>query len=105
MPTTVSTMYIAGLEREHDTLERMHDKLRAAVGGQTDEPEHLLDVLIAAWEEVHREAKVSREAIDAAMGAIRDADFSKAHSTLFEARYPKPKRSAGSPSSDLPKEA
>jgi len=38
-------------------LDRMAEKLRATVGGQTDDPEHLLDVLIAAWEEMHREAK------------------------------------------------
>jgi hypothetical protein len=36
-------------------LVRMHQKLRDTVGGQTDDPEHLLDVLIAAWEEMHRE--------------------------------------------------
>jgi hypothetical protein len=47
--------------------ERMAARLRETVAGQTDDPEHLLDVLIAAWDEMHREAATRRE-IDASRG-------------------------------------
>lgn len=47
---------------EAATLARMHDRLREQVSGQTDDPEHLLDVLIAAWDEMHREARAARDA-------------------------------------------
>lgn len=36
--------------------QRIQEKLEATVAGQTNDAEHLLDVLIAAWEEMHREA-------------------------------------------------
>lgn len=50
--------------------ERMAEKLRATVAGQTDDPEHLLDVLIAAWEEMHREAQQHKGAVEAELRAI-----------------------------------
>jgi hypothetical protein len=45
--------------------QRIQDKLGATVAGQTDDVEHLLDVLIAAWEEMHREAATATGAVEA----------------------------------------
>lgn len=39
-----------------DKCDRIHDRLRENVAGQTDDPEDLLEVLIAAWDEMHAEA-------------------------------------------------
>ena len=44
---------------------RIHDRLRETVAGQSDDPEHLLDVLIAAWDEMHREVREREGAVEA----------------------------------------
>jgi hypothetical protein len=44
-------------------LDRMRAKMEAAgVMAQDDDPEHLLEALISAWEELHRERRASRGA-------------------------------------------
>ncbi len=43
--------------------QRIQEKLESTVAGQTTDTEHLLDVLIAAWEEMHREAATTRGAV------------------------------------------
>lgn len=63
MTAQTATATLVRYERTIEKYERMADTLRATVGGQTDDPEHLLDVLVAAWEEMHREAATTKGAV------------------------------------------